>query len=277
MTYGYDDHTPIPARSRTDRFTVWSVGLILTVIGVASAIYLADQYRAAAPWRAAQESERLREREARAEEKARQDAIEAERIAAADAPLNPQAPVVVPSAPNFEAMSQAELRRYLEEHGVSADAAPVPTPTRTPRAEPDSRPLEWAIRPQWPALRGYTFPDGVTRIRVDFGCAVSRTGVLSDCRATESPAGTGLAARMRPALAAARMQPMTRGGRPVDGEATISVHFDARPPAPPSAPVVVDRPRVPVEPSAPAPDTAGQTSNKPSVRTDTSPEPPAEG
>lgn len=280
MTYGYDDHTPIPARSKADRIRIWSIGATLAVVGVVSAVYLTDQYRAAAPWRAAQEAERLREREARAEEKARQEAIEAERIAAADAPLNPQPPVIGSAAPKFETMSQDELRRYLEEHGVSADAAPVPARTRTPRAEP-SQPLEWAIRPQWPALRGYTFPEGVTRIRVDFGCAVSRTGVLSDCRATESPAGTGLGARMRPALAAARMQPMTRGGRPVDGEATISVSFDARPPAPvpvpPASPAVADRPRPPAEPAAPAPDTAGQNSNAPSSRTDAPSEPPAGG
>ncbi|RZJ41171.1 MAG: hypothetical protein EON86_11010 [Brevundimonas sp.] len=272
MTYGYDDHAPIPARSRTDRIMVWGVGLTLTVIGLASAIYLADQYRAAAPWRAAQESERLREREARAAEEARREAIQAERMAAAEAPLDAQPPVIVPAAPNFEAMSQEELRRYLEEHGVDVAGART-RPAPAPRAEPDSQPLEWAIRPQWPALRGYTFPEGVTRIRVDFGCAVSRTGVLSDCRATEIPAGTGLAARMRPALAAARMRPMTRGGRPVDGEATISVHFDARPPAP----VVVDRPRPPAEPAAPAPDTPDQTSNPTSPRADPPAEPPAEG
>ena len=269
MTYGYDDHTPIPARSRTDRLIVWSVGLTLTVIGVASAIYLADQYRAAAPWRAAQESERLREREARAAEDARREAIEAQRAAEADAALNPQVPVITAPAPDLESMSEEELRRYLEQQGVIPGGAPATTPGRTSRDEPVSGPLEWAVRPRWPALRDYTFPAGVSRIRVDFGCRVSRTGVLSDCRATEIPSGTGLAARMRPALADARMQPMTRGGRAVDGEATIGVFFDARPPAP-----VVERPRPPVEDAAPAAPAAAPASAPPPTD-DQSPNPGA--
>jgi hypothetical protein len=89
---------------------------------------------------------------------------------------------------------------------------------------------------------------------VRFRCDVSRGGTLSNCSATEEPVGTGLAARTRPALDGARMEPLTTNGRTVEGRATFGVSYTAtprwvRPPQPPAPPAEVEKPPAYVPPS----------------------------
>lgn len=275
MTHSYDDHGGLPARTRTERLTALGVGAVMAVAGILSLVHLIDQYRKATPWREARAAERERERQA---EEAREKAADALR----DARGNLPPPVAVAPAPpgaatppdgpfRMEDLSP-EQRRAVERmiERESGGATPVPQTRSRPQRPAVSQPIRWYIPPSWPSVRNDAFPDGVSRMGVQFRCRVTRDGVLARCDATESPSGAGLAARMRPALDRARVSPPTINGRAVESEITFGVSFSAAPrrvavpppadkpdvdaPAsmPPSAQLSADRLATPPPVSAPA-------------------------
>lgn len=231
-------------------------GVTLAVAGVLSAIHLAGQYRQAAPYRAAKAAERaLADAETdrkNAEWQAERDANQAryEARETIPSPRTLQVPTTAPGdALRLEDMSP-EVRREIER----AMAARGEGGSRPAPAAPTTTALRWSAEPDWPALRNEDFPPGVSRIEVLFRCRVTRDGALAGCTSTERPAGSGLAARMRPALAGARMEPMIVDGRRIESTASFGVSFAAPPrrvvvPPPPAA---ADKPPV-YMPSSPLP------------------------
>ena len=229
MTHSYDHHAEIPPRSKTDRLIVWAVGLTMAAVGAVSLVYLVDQYRDAGPWREALAVKRAMARDAAEAERARRAAV-----------YDP-APVVTPVAPAADSEPPFENMTPDQRRDVERLLAAQRGRQAAPAASP-SVPMRWAVRPAWPGVGGDVFPAGATRIGVTFRCTVSRTGVMTRCVATESPAGTGLGARMQPALMAARMEPLMENGRAVPSEVSVSVSFEnrPRPVAPTAVPAAVE-------------------------------------
>lgn len=246
MTHSYDDRGALPPRSRADRMLALGVGVTLAVTGTLSLVHLIDQYGKAAPYREARAAERDREREARAQRAAEREAADALRDAGGVLPppvaVQPGSDVVPEGAFRLEDLPSAqrrEVERLLEREGARS---PVPVQTERPIV---SRPLRWYIPPSWPSVRNDAFPEGVSRMRVQFRCRVTRDGSLADCTSTEQPVGTGLAARMRPALDRARVEPSMVNGRPVESRISFGVSFSAAPRrlvAPPPPPAEAEKP-----------------------------------
>lgn len=233
MTHSYDDHAGPRPRTRAERITALSVGAVLAIAGTVSLIHLVDQYNKAAPYREARAAEGARERQAREAERERRVADEEarSRIGSGE-PLPP--PVAVeranPTLPNkafrledLPPEQRREIERLLAEQG--ARTRPPPSPVRSGV----SQTLRWYVPPSWPSVRNDAFPEGVSRMSVEFRCRVTRDGALADCASTEQPQGTGLADRMRPALARARAEPASIDGRPVEGRISFGVSFTAGP------------------------------------------------
>jgi len=235
MTHSYDDPADARPRGRTERWLIRAFSATLAVATVVSLVHLVGQYRQAGPYRATQAAERA----ARAAQRA----------------LERQPPVATPAA---EASSSIPLTVPVSPTGdPSYDDAPPDTEQRGVSSERGSRepswgPLRWSVPPAWPSVGDDAYPSGVTRMSVRFRCNVSRGGTLSSCSATEEPAGTGLAARTRPALAGARMEPLTANGRTVEGTVTLGVSYTATPRwvRPPQPPAEAEKPPVYMPPSA---------------------------
>lgn len=270
---------PTPG-AKTERLLVRGFGVTLAVAGVLSAIHLADQYRQAAPYREAKAAERALARaagEARdAEWRAERDANQARYESRETIPSPRTLQVPTPEsgdALRLEDMSP-EVRREIER----AIAARGEGGSRPAPSAPTTTALRWSVEPDWPLLRNDDFPPGVARIEVLFRCRVTRDGALTGCNATERPVGSGLAARMRPALNGARMEPMIVDGRRIESTASFGVSFNAPPrrvvvPPPPTDPGADKAPvympssplpsadrlttPIPVTPPAPEPAPAG--------------------
>ncbi len=276
MTHSYNDHGGLPARARTERMTALGVGAVMAVAGTLSLVHLIDQYRKAAPWREARAAERERERQAEA---AREKAADALRDAdgnlpppVAVAPADRANPILPNGAFRLEDLppeQRREVERLLEREGAGPASGPGSTPRSQPQRPSVSQTIRWYIPPSWPSVRNDAFPDGVSRMGVQFRCNVTRDGVLARCDATENPSGTGLAARMRPALDRARVDPPTVGGRAVESEITFGVSFSA-------APRRVPVPSPADKPGAEAPAYMPPSALPPADRL-TAPSPPAPG
>jgi hypothetical protein len=238
MTHSYDDHAGLRPRTPAERVTALAVGAVLAVAGTVSLIHLVDQYGKAGPYREARAAEGARERLEREAERERREAAEqaASRIGSGEG--LPPALSVEPANPNLPPEQRREMERLLAEQV----ARTPPSPSAVRRAA--SQPLRWYIPPNWPSVRGDAFPEGVSEISVQFRCRVTRDGLLADCAATEQPAGTGLAARMRPALDRARAEPASVDGRAVESRISFGVSFTA-----PARRLVAPQP--PREPDAP--------------------------
>lgn len=246
MTHSYDDHAGLRPRTRAERITALAVGAALAVAGTVSLIHLVDQYGKAGPYRGARAAEDARERQEREAERERRraDAEATSRIGSGEAlppmlsvetanPTLPGGPIRLEDLPPEK---RREIERLLAEQG--ARTPPAPSSVR-PAV---SQPLRWYIPPVWPTVRGDAFPEGVSEMGVQFRCRVTRAGLLADCTSTEQPAGTGLAARMRPALDRARAEPASVDGRAFESRITFGVSFTAParrlvvPPTPPRDP-----------------------------------------
>lgn len=200
---------PAPADGRDWRKLVPGAVVAVTLAGASalSLIHLSSAWRDGAPYRA----ERAAEAEAR----------RAERAAT---PVPP-----VPTGPASD-MDGPEV--------IATGPRPSgPTTAREPRAAAAEQPVRWLVAPVY-NIRARDLAPGVTRASVRFNCTVRRDGTLTGCTASETPAGSGLAAVTLPALANARMEPMLIDGRAVPSVATLGVSYErqAAPPPRPAAP-----------------------------------------
>lgn len=220
MTHSYDDPAGAMSRGKTERMLVRAFGVTLAVAGAVSLVHLVGQYRQAGPYRAAQAVERAAEAAQRARER--------------ETPVPTRTFEPPPSA-------------------TSPSTAGASAPGAGGGDGPISGAARWKVRPDWPSIGGDLFPEGVSRISVRFRCQSNAQGVLSSCSATENPARTGLGARMRPALDAARLEPVLIGGRPLLREVEFGVSFtaEANPAPAPSEPPASALP--PEAPPAPEP------------------------
>lgn len=232
MSHDYNYPTREPAMRRLDPRKL-ALGLCVALgLGAASAasiVHLVGAWDDGAPFRA--------ERAARAEAD-RQNA-EAQRA---------------------EEQKLEDARRALRNAGLDEDAAPLlvagkaPSPVVTvgppaPRPrEPVMTPARWVVAPAY-RFRDSDMAPGVDRASVRFSCTLRPDGRLTGCRASETPAGAGLAALALPALADARMEPVRQDGRPVESTATVSLSWERQPrrpvtpqPAPPRPLVSSERP-----------------------------------
>ena len=185
------------------------VALVLTGASAASLVHLADAWRAGAPVRA---------------ERARRDA---ERKAA----------LLAPEAPPLDAAG-AEAVPARGPSPILLPEVSAPPAVAAPRPVAIERSVRWIVRPAY-TVRDSDLAPGVTRATAHFRCTLRPDGRLTGCGTSETPAGAGLAAAALPALAEARMEPMTIDGRPVESVATFSIAWErrARPlPPPPSLP-----------------------------------------
>ncbi len=223
MTHSYDDPQGVTPRDKTERWLIRGFSVILAVAAVVSLVHLVGQYRQAGPYRETLTAESIRAAAKRqAEDAVRRAEREAEaamaqargQLGSTTDALPP--PVAVPSGD----LSREEIKRSPTVRGAAITA---------PHRGSVSTPTRWYIPPSWPSVRSDAFPPGVSQVAVQFRCRVSRDGALSNCTATEQPAGAGLADRLRPALDRARMEPMTVEGRPVESTASFGVSFSSRP------------------------------------------------
>lgn len=218
MTYSYDHRAAPPVRTRLERGLILGGSVALAVAGVVSVVHLVDQYGKSGDYRAELAAKREAERAQYAAERA------------PPVPVDPPV-IAVPSSANaedpFEGLTPEErrlLERELEKHEIR-----VPAPAPAPR-QSTSQPLEWARSPDWPSVGADAFPEGAGRISVQFRCRATRDGRLTNCSSREQPAGSGLAARMRPALSGARVAPTIIDGRAVESDVTFGISFTAPPP-----------------------------------------------
>ncbi|MDQ8029207.1 MAG: hypothetical protein REJ23_10805 [Brevundimonas sp.] len=139
--------------------------------------------------------------------------------------------------------------REARDKAEAEAAAPKPPPA------PVQGPVEWVVEPVWPRLTTESLPEGVNQVAVRFDCKLDQQGVLSDCKGTETPAGTGLSDRLSPALVPARMKPMQVDGRPVRSTVNFTVAFSTGrdEAATPPPPVPVPPPPAPAPSPTPAP------------------------
>jgi len=257
MTHSYDDPADAGPRGKTERWLIRSFGVTLAVAAVVSLMHLVDQYRQAGPYRetlAAERAAREAQRALESQPPVSTLADEAPSSASSVATGSLSGPAASAGLPNGAVRLQdlsPDQRREVERF-LSDEAARAPPTSRLERPSV-SQPIRWYIPPSWPSVRSDAFPTGVSRMGVQFRCRVTRDGVLADCAATEEPAGTGLAARMRPALDRARVDPPTAGGRPVESQVSFGITFSAAPrraaAPPPSIESAIDQPPV----HAPAP------------------------
>lgn len=124
---------------------------------------------------------------------------------------------------------EREAREKAEAEAAAPESPPAPV----------QGPVEWTVEPAWPRLTTESLPEGAEKVAVRFDCKLDQQGVLSDCKGTEAPAGTGLSDRLSPALVPARMKPMVVDGRPVRSTVNFTIEFsrgrdEAPSPAPPA-------------------------------------------
>jgi len=248
MTHSYDDHAELRPRTRAERTTALAVGAVLAVAGTVSLIHLIDQYNKAGPYREARAAESERARQEREAERERRLADEEarSRIGSGEAlppalsvePANPTLPSGTARLEDLPPETRREIERRLAEERMRTPLSSTVRP---------AQPLRWSVPPSWPTVRGDAFPEGVSEMSVQFRCRVTRGGLLSDCASTEQPAGTGLAALMRPALDRARAEPARIDGQVVESRISFGVAFTA----PPRRVVVPPPPTRPRDPEAP--------------------------
>lgn len=252
MTHSYDDPAETRPRGKTERWLIRAFSVTLAVATVVSLVHLVGQYRQAEPYRATQAAARAARDAQRALER---EPPVATPVAEAPSSL----PLTVPVPPTGD----------LSYGDALPDTAPRGASSERETHEPALGPPRWLVPPTWPSVGDDAYPSGVTRMSVRFRCNVSRGGTLSNCAATEEPAGTGLAARTRPALAGARMEPLTTNGRTVEGTVTLGVSYTAtprwvRPPQLATPPAEAEKPPVYVPPSAAPPTDRLETPPAPS-------------
>ncbi|WP_156459615.1 hypothetical protein [Brevundimonas sp. Root1279] len=137
-------------------------------------------------------------------------------------------------APVRAARESARLAREAAERALPVAVAP--TPKTRPVGEtvaPTSlayRSVEWLSEPTYTISRTELAPGfHDRRLEVEFRCTAGIDGRLHDCKATERPAGSGLARAILPQLDRVRLRPMQVGDEYQEVPVGFSLEFDFRP------------------------------------------------